>query len=125
MTARAEFSGKTRYAAWLRAGGPDDPRCECGCDQPISKSDPAEYHHIEEAESGVDQERRAYLRSLENCQCLRKSCHAWITKTITIPKIVKSRSQRMGEAKAKPKRIMDGSRASPWKVTFNHGSFRR
>ncbi len=84
---------------------------------PITKSDPAEYHHIEEAESGDTPERRAYLRSLENCLCVRRSCHKWITRTETIPKIVKSRLQRADQANAKrkPPRPMPGSRASKWK----------
>jgi hypothetical protein len=103
---RPEFSSKTKMAAARRAGFPDDFRCECGFGQPITKSDPAEYHHIDEAES-VDPERRAYLRSLANCQCVRRSCHRHITATETIPKIVKSRRQREGEANIKrPKRKM-------------------
>ena len=52
MTRRAEFTRATKLAAWKRAGGPDDPLGECGCRQPISDSDPAEYHHILEAEAG-------------------------------------------------------------------------
>ncbi len=116
MSKRAEFTVKTKLLAWARAGGPGDPRCECGCRQPISDSDPAEYHHVEEAESGDTPERRKFLRSLENCLCVRRSCHAWITRTETIPKITKSRSQRAGKANAKaPKRPMPGSRASKWK----------
>ncbi len=114
---RAEFTVKTKLLAWKRSGGPTDPRCECGCGQPISDSDPAEYHHIEEAESGDTPERRKFLRSLGNCLCVRRSCHKWITKTETVPNIVKSRRQRAGEANAKrkPKRPMPGSRASKWK----------
>ncbi len=117
MSRRAEFTVKTKIAAWKRAGGPDDLRCECGCGQSISKSDPAEYHHVEEAESGDTPERRVYLRSLENALCVRRSCHKRITKTETMPKIVKSRRQRAGEANARPrpKRIMPGSRKSRWK----------
>ncbi len=129
MTIRAEFTTATKLLAWKRAGGPDDPRCECNklsracCfGMPITKSDPAEYHHIEEAESGDTPERRAYLRSLENALCVRHSCHKWITKTETMPKIVKSRSQRAGaaNAKRKPTRPMDGSRASKWKHKVNN-----
>ncbi len=120
---RAEFSTATKLKAWQRAGGPDDPRCECGCGLSISTSDRAEYHHIEEAESGDTPERRAYLRSLENCQCLRRSCHKRITKTLTMPKIVKSRRQRASKANArrKPSRPMPGSRDSKWKKTVNNG----
>jgi len=122
MNIRAEFSTTTKIAAWKRAGGPDDLRCECGCGQQISKSDPAEYHHVEEAESGDTPERRKYLRSLENAQCVRRSCHKVITKTETMPKIVKSRSQRAGEANAKStKRKMRGSRGDKWRHTVNHG----
>ncbi len=121
MTRRAEFTTATKLLAWKRAGGPDCPVCECGCDQPISDSDPAEYHHVEEAESGDTPERRAYLRSLANCQCLRRSCHKRITKTETMPKIVKSRRQRASKANARPrpKRIMPGSRKSRWKQKIN------
>ncbi len=116
MTRRAEFTVKTKLAAWQRAGGPDDPRCECGCDQPISASDPAEYHHVEEAESGDTPERRKFLRSLENALCLRRSCHRHITKTVTMPSIVKSRHQRADKANAKaPKRKMRGHRGDKWK----------
>ena len=98
MTRRPEFSTKTKLAAWHIAGGPSDPRCEChkinehpgkrfdDCGgQPITKSDPAEYHHIEEAESGEVPERRKYLRSIANCLCVRRSCHKRITKTDTMP----------------------------------------
>ncbi len=114
MTIRAEFTTATKLAAWKRAGGPDCPVCECGCGVPISDSDPAEYHHVNEAESGDTPERRKFLRSLENCLCVCQSCHKRITRTETMPKIVKSRSQRAGKANAKrkPKRPMPGSRAS-------------
>lgn len=117
MTRRPEFSRKTKLAAWTRAGGPDDPRCECGCGLPITKSDPAQYHHIEEAESGDNPERRAYLRSLANCLCVRASCHQRITATETMPKIVRSRRQREAEAniRAKPSRPVPGSRAD-WRA---------
>ena len=113
---RAEFTVKTKLLAWKRAGGPDNPRCECGCNQPIDDSSPAEYHHVEEAESGDTPERRKYLRSLLNCWCVRRSCHKWITKTETVPKITKSRSQRAGKANAKRKasRPVLGSIASGW-----------
>ncbi len=123
MTRRANFTTATKLLAWKRAGGPDCPVCECGCGVPISANDPAEYHHVEEAESGDTPERRAYLRSLENCLCLRRSCHKRITKTETMPKIVKSRRQRAGEANArrKPSRPMPGSRDSKWKKTVNNG----
>ena len=124
MTRRAEFPVSVKLTAWKRAGGPDDPRCECwrleGFDncgrQPITKSDPAEYHHVEEAESSDTPECRKYLRSLENCLCLRQSCHRGITKTVTMPRIVKSRRQRAGEANARRKscRPVPGSIASGW-----------
>ena len=115
MTRRAEFTVKTKLDAWARAGGPDCPVCECGCGLPISDGDPAEYHHVNEAESGDTPERRKYLRSLENCLCVRRSCHKRITKTETVPKITKSRSQRAGKANAKrkPARPMLGSRDHP------------
>ena len=126
MTRRAEFTVKTKLDAWARAGGPDDPRCECGCGLSISESDRAEYHHIEEAESGDSPERIAYLRSLENCLCVRRSCHRHITRTVTVPKIVKSRRQRAGQANAKRQtsRPVPGSRASGWHKPV-HGPARR
>ena len=136
MTRRAEFTGTTKLAAWQRAGGPDNPRCECGklkgrrpiCfGMPITKSDPAEYHHIEEAESEDSPERRAHLKSLENCLCVRRSCHKWITKAVTMPKIVKSRLQRMREANIKTRSgpPMPGSRDSEWKHMVNKGWVKR
>ncbi len=126
MTTRAEFTTATKLLAWKRAGGPTDPRCECGCGQPISDSDPAEYHHIEEAESGDTPERRKFLRSLPNSKCLRRSCHKRITRTETMPKIKKSRSQRAGKANAKrqPSRPVPGSKASGWFKPL-HGRGRR
>ncbi len=116
MTRRAEFPVSVKLAAWDLAGGPDDPRCECGCGQPITDSDPAEYHHVEEAESGDTPQRRTYLKSLRNCLCVRRSCHKRITKTETMPKIKKSRRQRAGKANAKRKtsRLVPGSIASGW-----------
>jgi len=124
MTRRPEFSRRTKLAAYERAGGPDNPRCECdralevqngtvpGCSgQPITTSDPAEYHHIEEAESGCGVERWDYLRSVENCACVRRSCHRLITSKGTAPKIAKSRRQRAMQARAKtPKRKFRGWR---------------
>ena len=114
---RAEFTSKTRYADWTRAGGPDDPHCECGCGQPITESDGPEYHHICEAESGATPERRTYLKSLDNCLCVRRSCHKRITRTETMPQIVRSRRQRMRAANIKPtpKRKMRGHRDDKWK----------
>jgi hypothetical protein len=134
MTTRAEFTPTTKLAAWHLAGGPNAPCCEChkinehpgkrfdDCGgQPITKSDPAEYHHIEEAESDDGPERRKYLRSIANCLCVRQSCHKRITRTETMPKIVKSRRQRMGEANiSRPKQIMPGSKASKWRKPL-HG----
>ena len=126
MTLRPNFSTTTKSAAWHLAGGPDDPRCECGCGQPISKSDPAEYHHVEEAESGDTPERRKYLRSLDNCRCVRRSCHKRITKTETMPKIMKSRRQRAMEAGARaPKRVMPGSRGHHLKKPLHSNAVQR
>ncbi len=126
MTRRAEFPVSVKLAAWKRAGGPDCPVCECGCGVPISDSDPAEYHHVNEAESGDTPERRRFLRSLENCLCLQRSCHKRITRTETMPKIVKSRRQRAGKANAKRQtsRPVPGSKASGWFKPL-HGPARR
>ena len=127
MTRRAEFTRTTKLAAWKRAGGPDDPLCECGCRQPISDSDPAEYHHIMEAEAGDTEARRAYLKLLVNCLCVRRSCHKRITRTETMTRIVKSRSQRAGKANAKrqPSRPVPGSKASGWYKPVNGPARRR
>lgn len=114
MTRRPEFPPKVKLAAFRRAGGPDDPRCECfmvpgfreTCGrQPITYADPVEYHHIYEAEMGdeVDPEFRDWLKSIENCAVVRRSCHKLITGQVTMPKVVKSRNQRKGHAKAKAK----------------------
>ena len=126
MTRPADFTRTVKLAAWARAGGPDDPRCECGCGLPITPGDPAEYHHVEEAESGDSPERIAYLRSLGNCQALRRSCHKRITATETAPKIAKSRSVRAGQANAKPKarRPLPGGKDGPWKAKLD-GSWER
>lgn len=138
---RPDFSPKTKLAMWQRAGGPDDPRCECymvkekdefrHCGrQPITKSDPAEYHHIAEAEGAdrqADPERWAFLKSAENGACVRRSCHKAITGSVTAPQIAKSRHQRRREAgiKKATTRPLPGSKASGWKKKLSGEVVRR
>lgn len=64
---RAEFTQKTKLAAWQRAAG----FCECGCGRPFGKN-PKErphYDHIIPDALGGD-------NSLENCACIRVDCHS-------------------------------------------------
>ena len=104
---RKEFSPKTKLAAWRRAGGPDTPICECGCGLPITKADPAEYHHWGDRDDN----------SLENCGCVRRSCHKRLTGEETMPRVKRERRQERMEANVKPRkgRSLPGSRSSGWK----------
>lgn len=137
MGRAADFPKRVKLAAWKRAGGPDAPRCEChmvpefdGCGGlPITKSDPAQYHHIEPAEEGRDAapDRLAYLRSIDNCACVRASCHERITPSVTAPAVAKSRSQRMTEAnikKGRPRGFLT-NRDGPYRRTLDGRTVRR
>ncbi len=103
---RREFSAKTKLDAWHRAGGPDDPRCECGCGLPIDKRNPAEYHHRGERDNN----------SPENCLCVRRDCHKRLTGEETMPRVKRDRRQERMEANVKArKRPVPGSRAD-WRA---------
>lgn len=78
---RAEFTRKTKAAAFLRSKG----RCE-QCDAKLSEGN-TEYHHQIEASEGGD-------NSLGNALVLCKTCHSAITRTISIPRVAKIRRQR-------------------------------
>lgn len=144
MPKRPDFTRKTMLAMWQRCGGPDAPRCECdrtlevqrgeipGCGgQLITKSDPAQYHHIVEAETGDDRdaERWAWLRSAENGAVLRRSCHGLITAKSTARKVAKSRHQREREANIKkPKKGRSSfltSRDGPYRRTLDGRTVKR
>jgi 5-methylcytosine-specific restriction protein A len=77
VTKRAEFSKKTKLAAWERCGG----RCECGCGQKILGV--PEYHHKVAAALGGSND-------LDNCQVLVKRCHRLITSEETVPAVSKA-----------------------------------
>ncbi|MDD9726096.1 HNH endonuclease signature motif containing protein [Roseovarius sp. SK2] len=103
---RAEFTMKTKRAAWDRAGGV----CECGCGQPFGKhpKERPEYHHRVEAAIGGD-------NSLDNCWCIRSDCHRAITSNVSAPRAAKVRREdkrQRGLSKPKQKisyRRFDGT----------------
>ncbi len=102
MTRRAEFTRKTKIAAWERDGG----RCRHGCGRKLRPGDRIEYDHIIRCELEPD-------NSLENCQVLCGACHDYKTHKVDAPAAAKSRSVRAKHIGAhKPKRPMPGSRAS-------------
>lgn len=64
---RREFSQATKKARYKHCENDDgEPRCEY-CGGPFSASNPPEYHHHVEAESGGD-------NSFENCRVIGKKC---------------------------------------------------
>ena len=100
MTRRAEFTRKTKLAAWERDGG----RCRHGCGKKLHPGDRVEYDHIIRCELKPD-------NSLENCQVLCGACHDYKTHKQDAPAAAKSRRVRAAHAGAsKPKHIMPGSR---------------
>ena len=95
---RAEFTMKTKRAAWDRADGV----CECGCGQPFGKhpKERPEYHHRVEAAIGGD-------NSLDNCWCIRADCHSAITSNVSAPRAAKVRREgKRQRGMTKPKRKM-------------------
>ena len=99
---RAEFSTKTKLAAWERCKG----HCECGCGRKIEQ---AEYDHypIPASLGGSN--------DVDNCRVLSKKCHRRITETKDIPEL--SKSQRIYEKRAgvrKPKGRPFPKRVNPW-----------
>jgi len=102
VTKRAEFSLKTKQAAYQRAGG----RCECGCERTFGKhpKERPEYHHRVEAilEGGND---------LDNCWCIRADCHAAITANVSAPRAAKVRREdKRQTGLTRPKRKIPGRR---------------
>lgn len=91
---RAEFSKKTKVAAWQRADG----HCErCGAILVIGKF---AFDHINPSEFSGDTGA-----SLENCQCLCAGCHGAKTAK-DIPAIAKSNRIRARAAGIKPDRTI-------------------
>jgi 5-methylcytosine-specific restriction protein A len=78
---RAEFTRKTKAAAFLRCKG----LCE-SCGSKLSEGN-TEYHHRIEAAEGGD-------NSLANCVVLCKTDHSAITRKVSIPRVAKIRRQR-------------------------------
>jgi len=78
---RAEFSAKTKEAAWERCGG----RCEI-CTAPLVTGN-INYDHIIPCYFVAD-------ASLDNCQVSCRSCHGIKTRERDIPRIRKSRRVR-------------------------------
>lgn len=108
--ARAEFSNKTKLAAWLRCKGGDikgTPICECGCGAKIENGNGPEYHHKVDAWVGGSND-------LDNCQVLRKKpCHSLITAKETVPQVAKTKRIANKRANIKPKgRPLPGTKAS-------------
>ena len=63
---RREFSTSTKAARYEHCKVDGEPRCEY-CGGPFSPSNPPEYHHHKEAESGGN-------NSFENCRVIGKKC---------------------------------------------------
>lgn len=107
---RAEFSQKTKLAAWKRADG----ICECGCGQPFGKhpKERPEYHHRVEAALGGE-------NCLENCMAIRADCHAGITAKDSAPRVAKARRGEKGrrgltrKKRKMPYRKFDGTPVYP------------
>lgn len=113
----AEFSSKTRLAAWDRCGG----LCE-HCGRKIVGRLRPEYDHIVPMHAGGHS-------TLENCQCLCNECHDLKTfKPIDgdVPKAAKSVRLRKSAAGLRgASRAMPGSRRSPWKKKMDGTTERR
>lgn len=103
---RAEFSPKTKLAAFERCKG----ICECGCGQKIEV---AEYDHypVPAAFGGSN--------DLDNCRALRKKCHRRITSEKDIPTIAKAK--RIVEKRAGVRRTKRPfpKRANPWGANYD------
>lgn len=114
---RAEFSAKTRAAAFQRCAG----KCEsAACGNTLLRAGKFAYDHIIPAALGGE-------ATLENCQVLCLSCHGAKTGGEDIPRISKAVRQHLKHigARAKSSRPMAGSRASGWKRGFNKPAERR
>lgn len=113
---RAEFTAKTKVAAFQRANG----RCEregCGAKLTVGKY---EFDHRLAAELGGD-------ASLGNCVVLCLPCHREKTGKHDVPRIAKAKRQERAHLNAKPRsrRPMPGSKDHPWKHTIGRGWVRR
>lgn len=122
---RLEFTSKTKRQAFARSNG----LCECalipwlnrpeGCGQRLADGN-VRFEHILPAELGGG-------NSLENAAALVIPCWKEKTAKYDLPTIAKSnrvrdRARGIRRRSSKP---MPGSRNSPWKRTFNHGTVRR
>lgn len=108
---RAEFSKKTKLAAWDRCGG----ICECGCGQKIITP---EYDHypVPAALGGA--------ATLDNCRVLNKRCHRILTATKDVPDI--SKSTRVFEKRIGARESRRGfRRPAGVKFDWSKGSYRR
>lgn len=110
---RAEFSLKTKRAAFERAAG----TCECGCGRTFGKhpAERPEYHHRVEAAIGGGND-------LENCWCIRADCHKAITAQVSAPRAAKVRREgKRQNGLSAPKRRLPGSKGSGWKQKVGGG----
>ena len=110
---RREFPAKVKVAAFERAKG----HCEkCTARLVVGKF--AFDHVIADALGGEP--------TLENCAVLCSACHGEKTPgdTTMAAKVKRIRRKQVAGIKSS-RRPMDGSRNSPWKKTFNHGTVPR
>ncbi len=100
--ARSEFSKKTKKAAFVRCGGPDNPRCE-GCGRSLLNH-PFQFDHDTADGLGGD-------NSLENCKVLcsggRATCHGIKTEEQDKPLMQKADNMRDAHLGLTPKK-------APW-----------
>ena len=108
---RAEFSSRTKAAAYTRAEG----RCECGCNVDLKPGDVVEFDHIVADAFRPD-------NSLDNCQVLLYACHKAKTKrdVRAIAKAKRVQKKHTGMFRP-PRHIVPGSKASKWKKPL-HGN---
>jgi 5-methylcytosine-specific restriction protein A len=114
MSTRAEFSRKTKAAAFMRSGG--------GCERCSAKlfAGNVEYDHQLPCALGGD-------NSLENCLVLCRACHRTVKTPDDVRRIRKSDRQRdraIG-ALTTTRNPLPGSKASGWKHRMNGEWVRR
>jgi len=113
--ARKEFSPKTKVAAFERSGGV----CECGCGVRFGnhpKERPVYDHRKPDALGGDN--------SLENCDCIRQSCHEARThgRDGDIAKVAKAkRGERQRRGIERPKKRLPGHKDGRWKAKIGGG----
>ena len=106
MSRRAEFTRTTKLGAW----GRDKGRC-VRCRKKLGPGDAIEFDHRIRCEAQEEPDN-----SLANCDTLCGPCHGFKTHKEDAPAAAKSRSVRARHVGAsKPKKIMEGSRASKTK----------